>query len=101
MTRKRKISDELKESAEVIAEVVLPQPDRVVEKPSEAKKAPPPKPEPVIEVAKTSPVKNIRVKATETVKGKYGRMRYEIVACEVYTFPKEMAEWLIKSGRAF
>ena len=81
------------------AEKHLPPPKEIKvaaakEKPLEAKPAP-------IEKALTSPKRNIRVKATSSVRGQYRNIRYEIKAGETYTFPEDLANWLIKAGRVF
>lgn len=107
MTRKRKASDEVVEIAEEIASVVedtsKPAPKRKastkvngtpVSTPSPEKK------EEVLEPVFKRPVKNVKVKATATVRGVYGNMRYEIRQGEVYVFSEEMANWLIGQGRA-
>jgi hypothetical protein len=123
MTRKKTASKEVKEAAEFIAEVVATvseesapihtptaAPEPVVaakveeQKPSRPKSVKP-KVEPVAEepsvvVASKSPVRNVRIKATATVRGTYGRMRYQIESGQVYTFPEGLANWLIENGRA-
>ena len=122
MTRKKTASKEVKEAAEFIAEVVAtvsedsapihtptaaPEPvvaAKVEHKPSKPKavkpKAEPVAEEPSVVVASKSPVRNVRIKATATVRGTYGRMRYQIESGQVYTFPEGLANWLIQNGRA-
>lgn len=105
MSKKKKSTDEVKQVAKEIASVVVA---TNAEKP----KVDVPKAEPVavkaetkvekpkVVEAKSAPVKNIKIKATASVKGQYTNMRYEIKAGEVYTFPAPLAEWLISLGRA-
>jgi hypothetical protein len=105
MSKKKKSTDEVKQVAKEIASVVVA---TNAEKP----KVDVPKAEPVVVKAETkvekpkvveaksAPVKNIKIKATASVKGQYTNMRYEIKAGEVYTFPAPLAEWLISLGRA-
>lgn len=120
MTRKKTDSKEVKEVAEFIAEVVAtvseevtpihtptvtPEPvvvTQVEEHVSEIPKAVKAKSdeEPPEVVASKSPARNIRIKATATVRGTYGRIRYQIEAGQVYTFPEGLANWLIQNGRA-
>lgn len=104
MTRKKKPTEEIIEVAQEIATVVAE--ERKIEP-----KVDPPKPvkpekvekvkEEVVDVVAplTKPVRNVRVKATATVRGVYHNMRYSIKEGEIYTFPEEMANWLMSSGR--
>lgn len=105
MTKRKKSTDEVKEVAEMIASVVVAEPVEsskvtkqeevkvvVVEQPKEKVKAVP--------VAKAAPTKNVKIKATASVRGVFNNLRYEIVAGEVYTFPQALAELLISQGRA-
>lgn len=105
MTRKKKPTEEVIEVAQEIATVVASEPKSEV-KPEPPKPASSPKPskakkEEIVEVvqANTAPVRNVRVKATATVRGVYQNMRYSIKEGEVYTFPEEMVKWLKESGR--
>lgn len=54
----------------------------------------------VVEAAMTSPNRSVRIKATASVRGVFGNMRYAIEAGQVYTFPEGLANWLIEQGRA-
>jgi len=110
MTRKRKSVKEVEDVAETIASVVVAESvnsdeskkaeevkvvvstQQKQEKPKEQVKEVP--------VAKSAPIKNVRVKATASVRGQFRNLRYEIVAGELYTFPKPLADWLISQGRA-
>jgi len=112
MSRKKKSTDEVKELAKEIASVVVATPAVEAKTKADVSK---PKPKAVevkaevkakpkvaeVEVAKSAPIKNIKIKATESVKGQYNSLRYEIKAGEIYTFPAPLAEWLISLGRAF
>ncbi len=53
-----------------------------------------------VERALTSPKRSMRIKATSSVRGQFHNIRYEIKVGEVYTFPEDLANWLIKAGRA-
>ena len=105
MTRRKKSTKEVKEVAETIASVVVAESVKSEESPKqvEAKVVvkEQPKQEPVVvQVAKAKPSKNIRVKATASIRGQYNNLRYEIVAGEVYTLPEALANLLISQGRA-
>lgn len=116
-TRRRKASKESLEVARTISEEVIPKAEPIEEapKPEEAiEQATPavelPKVEraskslepelPKIDVAKAArPVKNVRVKATATIRGMVGNFAYNIKAGEIYTLPEHVANWLAERGR--
>jgi hypothetical protein len=108
MTRKvkTKANEEVIEVAQSIATAVQgDQPST----PSKASKTQAKRPQPVsppkvkeevVEVVMTSPNRSVRIKATASVRGVFGNMRYAIEAGQVYTFPEGLANWLIEQGRA-
>jgi hypothetical protein len=98
MTRKKKSTDEVKEVAQEIASVVIAERPKVdVPKAKEVEEKPKIK---EVKVAKTSPTKNVRIKATTSMRGQFNNLKYEIKSGEVYTFPESLANWLIELGRA-
>lgn len=108
MTRKKKDSKEIKDMAQEIASIVVVTSDEELPKKKASKKTPVVSEEPlvvesveaVVPIARKAPIQNVKVKATASVRGVYGKMRYEIKAGEIYTFPEPMAKWLISIGRA-
>lgn len=106
MTRKKKDSQEIKDKAKEIASVVVVTSDEELPQKKASKKVSlvPEEPkveEVVVPLARTAAIQNVKIKATASVSGVYGKMRYEIKAGETYTFPEPMAKWLISIGRAF
>jgi len=99
MSRKKTKTDEVVVVAQEIASVVATEsPKKKAEKSSkeEVKVA---APVAEVPVARKSPVRNIKVKATTSMKGRYHRYNYDIKAGEIYTFPEPLAKWLMDLGR--
>jgi len=103
MTRRKKVNEEGLEVAQEIASVVEDKPKKVDEPVVPPAPVDAPKQEiqeVALEQARTSPNRSVRIKATATVRGVFRNIRYDIRSGEVYTFPEDMANWLIGQGRA-
>jgi len=99
MSRKKTKSDEVVVVAQEIASVVAAEvPKKKTERASkeEVQVA---APVAEVPVARTAPVRNVKVKATTSMKGRYHRYNYEIKTGEIYTFPEPLAKWLMDLGR--
>lgn len=113
MPRRKKTTEPVVKIAEEIATVVsVAKEEPSVEKVEtveaiEPKKAEKPvsktrkkKVEPKVAYQSTKVPKKMKVKATQSVRGIFGKMNYEIKAGETYELPTNLANWLISVGRA-
>lgn len=110
MPRRKKTTEPVVKIAEEIATVVsVAKEEPYVEtvEAIEPKKAEKPvsktrkkKVEPKVAYQSTKVPKKMKVKATQSVRGIFGKMNYEIKAGETYELPTNLANWLISVGRA-
>lgn len=100
MSRKKKDTDEVFVVAQEIAAVVAVDVPKAKEETPLKKDVKLASTVEDVPVARNAPIRNIKVKATTSMKGRYNRYNYEIKAGEIYTFPEPLAKWLIDLGRA-